>query len=340
MTDHTVDDRHTAMQALILDTRSFAALLHCAASIRLADHLADGAHTASHIASAENLDIDATERFLRGCVSFGLVDAADGGYRTTPLLDTLRSDDPRSLRDAALAQLGYAHWVGWGRLAEAVRTGQPQLKPVRGQEIFDYFATEEGAAESEAFTRFLAGFNRDLAQHAARVVDTTGVDLAVDVGGAGGSMVMALMSANPNLRGAVLDLEHVAADARREAERQGLLDRFEFITGDFFAEAPVADLYLLKNVLHDWPDDRCDAILSRIRAAAAPGARLIIAETVIDDNAPSQIQTEFDLTMLALAGGRERTIDEFQKLLTRNNFQITAVESAPAPFALIHTTAV
>ncbi|WP_101951134.1 methyltransferase [Mycobacterium sp. 3519A] len=334
-------DPFEAMWTLLFDTRSRAALLHSAASLRLADHLAEGPRSAEHIAREEQLDPGATARLLRACESFGLVIAdGQGGYSTTPMLDTLRSGEPHALRDAVLAQLGYAHWVSWGRLSEAVRTGRPQLGSVCGQEIFEYYASTEGAAEATAFNSFLSGFNAELCSQVAELVSTDGVRYAIDVGGANGSMVAALMAANPTLTGAVLDLAHVEADARRLAEEQGLTDRFDFIVGDFFAAVPTADLYLLKQVLHDWPDDKCDEILARIRAAAVPGTRLVIAEAVLDDEAITRFEIALDLTMLVLCGGRERTRSEFGELLSRNGFKVTAIAATTTQFSLIHAVAV
>jgi hypothetical protein len=109
--------------------------------------------------------------------------------------------------------------------------------------------------------------------------DFSGIDRLVDVGGGRGELMMAVLRANPGLRGTAFDQPHVVAPVTVPAD---LHDRLELAGGDFFATAPAgADAYLLKHILHDWHDDACRRILSHIRAATAPGGRVLILEQVI-----------------------------------------------------------
>jgi hypothetical protein len=113
---------------------------------------------------------------------------------------------------------------------------------------------------------------------AARLIDTGSVEFAVDVGGARGALIHALMKQNPVLRGAVLDLPENAAEATKAAEALGLQERLSIIGGDFFAKVPAADLYLLKHILHDWKDDECVSILRNCRGAIKPSGRVVLIE--------------------------------------------------------------
>ncbi|GAB5898039.1 methyltransferase [Mycolicibacterium mageritense] len=332
-------NRHQVMQQLIFDSRSIAQLLRCAAVFNLADHLADAPLPASVIAEREHLDEGAAYRLLRACAGFGLVNCDEEmRFATTPLLATLQKDDPMALRDAAITEMGYAHWVSWGRLAEAVRTGQPQFPVVSGQHLFEYYAGD-GREEGTIFARSMVGFNTALASEIAKLIDTGDVGFALDVGGANGSMLLALMKANPSLRGAVLDLAHVRNDALAAAAAAGMAERFDFHEGDFFANLPTADLYILKHILHDWPDEKAAVILDSCRRAASTGARLVVAELILDSGIPSRLTAEIDLTMLTLVGGRERTADDFQRLLSDSSFEITAIKSTSTPFSFIEAVA-
>jgi hypothetical protein len=69
----------------------------------------------------------ATFRLLRSCASLGLL-TYDGESRfaATPLLDTLRKDNPQSLRGAALALPAPGHWLTWGRFADLLRQSGPK----------------------------------------------------------------------------------------------------------------------------------------------------------------------------------------------------------------------
>jgi hypothetical protein len=121
---------------------------------------------------------------------------------------------------------------------------------------------------------------------AARLIDTGSVEFAVDVGGARGALIHALMKQNPVLRGAVLDLPENAAEATKAAEALGLQERLSIVGGDFFVKVPAADLYLLKHILHDWKDDECVSILRNCRGAIKPSGRVVLIEMVLPDVDP------------------------------------------------------
>ena len=85
-------------------------------------------------------------------------------------------------------------------------------------------------------------------------------------------------------------------------------ERLTPLAGDFFADPlPPADVYLLIEVLHDWTDEKCQAILGAIRRAAPPGAKLLVIENVLSDDKPDPRGHILDVIMMANTGGRERT---------------------------------
>jgi hypothetical protein len=140
------------------------------------------------------------------------------------------------------------------------------------------------------------------------------VSTAVDVGGADGQFVLELMAACPWLRGQVLDLPHAAERAGQEAGRRGLSDRFAAVAGDFFEKVPAADLYLLKTVLHDWDDERATTILRNCRASASDSGRALVVETVVGEIGKPDFAVLSDIGMLAVTGGMERALAEFDAL--------------------------
>ncbi|WP_037970549.1 methyltransferase [Streptosporangium amethystogenes] len=288
-------------------------LVRTAAELRIADHLqADGA-TPAEVAVAESLDPEATFRFLRACASLGLAASTDGKrFVSTPLLDTLRTDAPGSLRDLALWGGAESHWLPWGRLPDAVRTGTTQAEAALGASFFDWLTTVPG--EAEVFTNAMTAMTRGLAHQLADVIDLKGTEVVVDVGGAGGNLVQTLMRRHPGLAGMVLDLPHVGAEADASAARLGVTDRFTFVGGDFFEEVPFGDVHLLKFVLHDWDDDACVRILRNCRKALRPGGRVLVMELLIDKVGTPGLGPLMDLNMLALSTGRERSLNEYENL--------------------------
>ena len=311
-------------------------IVRAAALYNIADHLAAGADTAEAIAEAESTDVDATRRLLRTCASLGLMTSEDGRHFTgTSLLGTLRQDDPRSLRYFAVSQSAPGHWLPWGRFPEAVRTGRHQVTAAHGEaNLFDYFSRH--LDEASFFTESLSNLSQAAAPDIAAVLDTEGVGFALDIGGAAGDLVRAMMRVNPALNGGVFDLPHIVPSAAEAAEAEGLAERFTTIGGDFFASVPAADLYLLKYVLHDWDDAACVRILRNCRASLAKGGRIVVVDLLVGEPGEPGLAPLMDLNMLGMTGGRERQIAEFDSLFAAAGLRQVRVGSAGG-FAVIET---
>jgi hypothetical protein len=315
-------------------------IVRTAAMLSLAEHCATGPVTAASLARAESTDAGTTARLLRACAAIGLLTCQQDRYFAgTPLLDMLRRDAEGSQWGFATSLPAPGHWRPWGDLPEAVRTGTSQATQTLGGDLFAYYAThpEEGVA----FFEGLSGMTAVAGAEAARVIDTRHTRLAVDVGGATGTLLHALMALNPTLRGMVYDVPPVAAAATGAARALGLHDRLTAVGGDFFASVPEgADMYLLRYVLHDWDDASCLRILRNCRKAMAPGARLYVLEMVLGPvGAEDKVVPMQDLNMLAILHGKERAVAEFDALLQAAGLQRTAVKPTHSPMSIIEATA-
>jgi SAM-dependent methyltransferase len=308
------------------------------ASYSIADHLAKGPATAEQIAALEGIDPIATFRLLRACASLGLVTCDDGlTFSASPLLGTLRTNVPGSLHGFAIAWSAPGHWLTWGRFLDAMRTGQRQTVPALGAAIWDYYAQqpEEGAA----FTNAMHGFTSGVAQDVTRVVDTSTAKLAVDIGGASGTLVHSLMTANPQLYGIILDLPDVVPSATTAAAVLGLAKRSRALAGDFFASVPEADLYLLKHILHDCDDGQAVRILENCRRAVRPGGRVIVIELLLGKISESGFAPLSDLNMMVMLTGRERTLSEYRALLEQAGFRLDQSSPIRSAMAVIEAVA-
>jgi predicted O-methyltransferase YrrM len=308
-----------------------------AAELNVADHLAAGPLSAQEIADREGSAPATTFRLLRACAVFGLVTTdAEGRFHGTALLDTLRKDAPRSLRAMVMAVTNSAHWLPWLRFGATVRTGHSQAYNALGMDFFDYL--EQNPSMAREFSAGMSSVTSVWAPALAGLIDTSTVRRAVDVGGANGALLTLLQEANPSLRGVVFDRPNVARDAEAIIARNGFADRTEVVGGDFFEAVPPADLYLLKFILHDWDDESCVKILRRCREAMEPGGRIAILELIVGDDQDS-LGVLMDLNMLACAGGRERTLPEFDALLHRAGLRRSAVLTAESPQTVIEAVA-
>jgi hypothetical protein len=246
----------------------------------------------------------------------------------------LRSDVAGSMRSVAISQTAPGHWLPWGRLRDVIRTGRRQTPAALGAEIFEYYAAN--AQEGTAFAGDSNGLPSLVMTEIARVLDLGGRSLAVDVGGAHGSLVVALLRANPPLRGLIVDLPHVVEGAQRAVEAAGLAGRCRVVAGDFFAGVPAGgDVYLLKQILHDWNDEQARIILGHCARAMRPGGRLFLIEMLVpDDRRPTPVQL-MDLNMLVMLPGRERTVGEYRALLERTGLELLRVIETRTPLYVL-----
>jgi hypothetical protein len=114
----------------------------------------------------------------------------------------------------------------------------------------------------------------------------------------------------------VFDQPAVVSAAREVLAARGLAARTEVVGGDFFAGVPEgADAYVLKSIVHDWPDDDAVRLLRSCRSAMGDDAVLLLVERLLGEG-PDPVGTAFsDLNMLIGPGGRERDRGEYAALL-------------------------
>jgi hypothetical protein len=307
------------------------------ANYSIADQLAKGPATAERIAKIAGIDSTAASRLLRACASLGLVTFDGVKFRATPLLSTLRRNVPGSLHSLAIAWSAPGHWLPWGRFLDAVRTGECQTIPALGSMVWDYYAQQR--KEGAAFTDAMDGFTSGIAQELARLIDTSTAQVAVDIGGASGTLVHSLMMANSQLNGIILDLPDVVPSATAAASALGLAERSRALAGDFFTYVPEADIYLLKHVLHDWNDGEAVHILKGCREAMRAGGRVIVIEMLLGEISEPGLPPLMDLNMMVMLTGRERTLAEYCALLKEAGLRFSKNTPIRSPMTVIEAVA-
>ena len=327
-----------ALVQLVFGTMAAQSL---AAAVRLGvpDALADRARTSGDVAGECGTDPDATRRLLRALAALGvLTETEQDLFSLAEVGALLLRDRPDSLHAFARMFTDEAMTAAWLRLDHAVRTGATTFDDVFGM---DYFAYLKSRPELSA--TFNASMSQGTAATAAvlpRSYPFERFRTVADIGGGDGTLLAALLSAHPRLQGVLYDTEEGQAQAGTALA--GLSDRVRLETGDFFAGVPSgADLYLLKSILHDWPDDRCATILGHCRGHLPADGRVLIVEPVLPEivDATPPVMYLSDLNMLVNLGGRERTRGEFETLCRRAGFAVTDVISlAPTGFCLIEAT--
>ena len=279
-------------------------MIHVAAKLGLADHLAAGPRSVADLANAVAAEPEALYRLLRALAGLGIfAENAVGEFALTPQAELLRSDVQGSLRDIALLFGEDWLWQAYGNMMHSVRTGAPAFTKTHGQPLYGYLHEHPRAAAR--FNAAMTSFSGLEAAAILEAYDFAGAESVVDIGGGHGALLAALLRAHPHLTGTLFDLPSVVAAARDHLGEPDIAARVEYLAGDFFDEAPAgADLYVMKSVLHNWEDGDAGRILATCRAAMKPHARLLVIERVVPPgNMPAEAKL-FDINMLVVSGGR------------------------------------
>lgn len=283
--------------------------VHVVATLRIADHIQAGNTAIEKLAVASGADQGSLHRVLRHLVSKGLFEEPAPGRFA--LNDGARAllDDHRLGLD--LDGIGGRMAHAWGTLLSAVRTGRPAYHEAFGRGFWDDLDAHPYVAASFDALMGPAGHGVPDAQVLLDPADWESVRTVLDVGGGTGTLLAEVLRARPAIRGTLVDLPRTVARSAEVFQTAGVADRVTAVGQSFFDPLPAgADLYLLRNLLSDWPDPEAKAILSRCAEAARPSGRVVVLGGVTPDEQASPAL----LLMMVLVGGKDRTLAEFREL--------------------------
>lgn len=289
--------------------------LAVACELGIPQTLATGRRHVEELAGATGVDGDALHRLLRALANDGVFSEQEPGL----FANTAASD---ALADEAWAS--FAHLFGGvfyravDDLPQAIHDGRPTFAERFGAGFWPWLAAHPH--ERVEFDRAMGGGKAGKAERLA-ALEWRDEEIVVDVGGGNGALLRELLRLKPQLRGIVFDLPET------ERDQSTFSDRLEFVAGSFFDRVPPGDAYLLSSILHDWDDEQAAAICRTIRAAASPGARVLVTESVVRPGDEPDGAKWLDLLMLVLAGGRERTEPQWRALLGSAGLEVERVAS-------------
>lgn len=300
---------------------AYTAILGTFSRLRVADLLDDGPLSAAELAARLETDPDATFRMMHAMASIGFVSMdAERRFSHAPPSRSLRSGGMMRARDFAEYFASASNVNAWMDFEATLRTGKCAFDRVHGVNVWDWF--DAHPEERECFARAMTGMTLADAPFVAATYPFAEVATVCDVAGGRGALVSELLLRHPHLRATLTDNPRVLDAARGLLSRRGVVDRVTFEPGNFFESVPPgADLYTLKNILHDWDDARSEKILRNVRAAMKPGQRVLLLESLIDRSRPDPLVTPADLQMMIVCGeGRERDEADFHRLLRAAGF--------------------
>ena len=303
-------------------------MLCAAARLGLADALGDEVRSVGFLAEKCQADGNALYRLLRALASIGVTEeTTPEHFRLTSFGKPLRRDVPQSVWSAVI------FWADlladdWFLLTDCVRTGKP------ASQVRDPKIPSRWSQDPEAGSIFRAVMGTAPAEDYAPIAeawDFSRAKVVADLGGGGGSLILAVLRLNPHLRGMLVDFEPSIDAAKTRFAKEDPSSQCDLIAADLTQSVPAgADVYMLKHVLHGRKDQDAVAILKNCYAVTPRNGNLLIVEFILPplvSHADLQLEGHLmsDLNMLAVTGGRERSEREWKTLLEAAGFILTGV---------------
>lgn len=314
----------------LVDGYQVSQAIHVAATLGIADLLADQTLTCDELATATQTHPQTLYRLLRALAAVDVLREHDQRrFELAPLGERLRSDVPDSIAGWA-AYIGRPYyWQAWAGLLDSVRSGGNAFRRVYGTDVWTYRASRP--EESAIFDRAMTSISRRSSAAILDAYDFGRFRTIVDVGGGNGALLAAILAAYQDLQGVLFDQPHVIGGASALLKRSGVAERCRAVGGSFFESVPGGgDAYVLRAVIHDWEDEEAIRILRVVRRAIPSNSILLLIERVIAPPNGGRDAKFADLNMLIAAGGLERTREEFAALLGASQFRLSNVTDAGA----------
>ena len=312
--------------------------IHVAVRLHVPDLLASGPQTAEDLAAETDTHARSLYRLLRALSSSGVfLEDAEKRFALTPLSECLLGNTAGSL--SALAWMrGDWQYRAWGDLLHNVQTGETAFEHVFGEPLFEFLRhNPENAA---IFDQGMVGVHGRETEAMLAAFDFSDIRVLADIGGGNGSVLAAVLAKHPSLQAILFDRADVIDRAKANLTQAGVAERVQFIAGDFFQSVPSgADAYFLRHIIHDWDDQQATTILKNCRAVMPSDGRLLLAEFVLPDGPEPFHGKWFDLAMMVVTGGQERTETEYRRLLDMGGFAWRRVVPTASELSVIEAIA-
>ena len=296
--------------------------LRVAATLRIPEHIAAGHAGIADLAAAAGCDADVLHAVLGHLVSRGVfTEASPGRFACNQAAEQLAS-----VPFLDLAGIGGRMAATWGTLLDYVRTGQPRYQQVFGRPFWEDLAAHPLLGAE--FDALMGPAGHGVPDYDIELTDGwDAVRTVVDVGGGTGAMLASLLRRHPRTRGILVDLPGTVARAAELIESLGVAGRVTVEGQSFFDPLPAgAELYLLKSVLNDWPDEPTVAILRRCaeaaRTARTSKASIAVLGGVAADEAPHSLGID-----MLVAGGKTNTLSQFTELARQAGLDVIAART-------------
>lgn len=326
-------DEKPARAVLDILTGSWRAqALYAAVALGIPDHVAAGHSSSGALASQAGVSLDHVERLMGLLTQMKVFEGGEAGYELTATSELLRSGGPDSMRDMCL-MYGDEFYRAWGAAPWALGSERTGFEHAFDQPLGEYLRDTPEAARK--FQRAMSAGNVFFSG-VSRAFDFSGCRVVADIAGGNGRLLSTVLAGAPAARGLLFDLPHMVAHAREHLDATVGLGRCGIVGGDFLQTVPAgADAYLLSRVLQDREDLDCVRLLTNCRRAMHSSAKLLILERVISQDGATTLPRLWDLHLLMVSGGRERTLAGYRGLLEEAGLRLESVAELPLETSML-----
>jgi hypothetical protein len=316
-------------------------LLSSVAKIGIADLLASGPKSADELARRTGSNADMLHRTLRALAALGVFEISpDGRFGNNRMSETLRTDVPASMNAWAINCGQPSNLAAWADFDTTLKTGKHAWARVHGKDVWSYYADHPD--EGSVFAQCMSDLTDIQAPMIAAAYPFSEIGVLCDVAGGRGQLLATILQRHPKTRGWLVDEPQVLEGAARLLGARGVIDRVERKPGNMFKEVPKgADAYMLKDIIHDWDDERSAEILASCRRAMDRAKKLLLVEIVVEKTSVKLPGPIVDVHMAVVCcEGRQRSVAELSALFERTGFALSRVIQTSAPASIIEAVAV
>lgn len=296
--------------------------IYVAAKLGIADILTVKDTQINDLAKQTGASPSGLYRMMRALAGVGIFKEIKGRiFSNTPLSECLKEN---RLKSAALFFESAWHNRLWDELLYSVQSEKSASDKVFGKPIFEWLAGNP--EEAEHFHQANAIKASSSHKIIADVYDFEGVRTLMDVGGGYGNLMIEILKVYPHINGIIAELPNMIPKICQFIKINQLESQVKAVECDFLKTIPGGcDAYLMSHILHDWPDEECITILKNCRKVISKNGKLLIIESIIPSGNEFSIAKLLDLEVLLMGGGRERTVEEFNKLFQNSGFKLSSI---------------
>ena len=312
-----------------------SACLHAVTKLEIPDQLKDGPQNVVRLAAAAKVHEESLYRVLRALARNDIFkEKPQRTFHLTRLSRVLVRDDPDSMYNL-VRQAGSPWWLqNWANFDRVLVSGDPIFRDVHGVDLWGYF--EKHPEQGEIFHRSMVELSRQVAGLVASAYDFSLFRTLVDLGGGSGELLAVILKKYPDLEGINFDMLQALKETPATMARYGVSDRCEIVEGSFFESIPLGhDAYLMKNIAHEFSDEKLKKPMALCREAMRPDSKLILVETVVPETSGPYLEFLDLVMLLSSEHGLERTRLQFERMLDLHGFALEDIKPTASPMSVL-----